>query len=511
MRGQMIIYLVVGVIGLLLPRLLVADEIELRNGGRVEGKVVKVTSTEVHVKTRFGLQTFPRRDVVRIAYKKTPTEEFAARLEKLDRRDVLGLLALADWAARQKLPQETKRVYGLVLEVDPGNRTAHEALGHVQFEGRWMTRKEAEAARQAHDEADKLARGLVRYQGEWVTQEEKEGRERGWIKVGERWLPPEEANRARGLVRVGDRWVPKEEADALVRGKELERFLGVKFHAAGSARFRVFSEFDLEHAKSVLAACEKALTLVRNRIGYGAPVWKPELRCEVVMLRTPSSYMKLTDRVAADTRQPAGWAEFTKRRTSFYTVQPPASVQHMGGRRKPDLVYCTVHHVGHIALNGMYANHTYLPVWLDEGFAAWVENATLGQSLTACATFGYGLVAARQDKWSSSAGWKPNLKNGLTDGSVMLCEALFTIRLNEMGWKEIAKAWSLIDWWITEDRAKFLQFVKAVRRRYPRYDKHKDASPKDFLTFQNAALEEVYQLDDAGIEQAWRKYVSTSY
>jgi len=492
-------------------RPLAADEVYLKNGMTIVGKVVEATADTVRVKTRFGVQTFSRRKVDRIVYKKTPAEEFRDRLARVDPKDVKALLALAGWAEEQALKKQSREVYEMVTHVDPQNRTAHEALGHVFYDGMWMTKKDAAAARKADEEAAKRASGLVRYKGEWVTREEKEARERGWIKVGDKWLPPEEANRARGLVRVGGEWVPKEEADTRKRAQELEAQLGIKLEIAATRRFRVFSEFDAEHAKSVATACENALTIVRDKVGYALPLWKGEQKCEVIMLRTPASYMKLTDRIALATKQPKGWAEFTKRRTSFYTVMPPASVQHGGGRRKSDMVFTAVHHVGHIAINGIHANYTYLPIWLDEGFAAWIENATLKESQTACATTGYGMVAARQDKWSSSAGWRANLKAGLGDASVIRLEKLLTMQLNQLSWREIAQAWSLIDWWITEDQQKFLEFIKDVRRRYPRYDKHGDCSPTEFLSFQNEAFKKVFGLDVEGIEKGWRTYVSTRY
>ncbi|MBN2492734.1 MAG: hypothetical protein JXQ29_17940 [Planctomycetes bacterium] len=485
-----------------------ADEIHLKSGGKIVGKVEEVTAERVRVKTPFGVQSVARADIVRIDYKPTPAEEFAARLEQTDRQDVDALVALADWARSAGLKKEAERTLRLVIAVDPNHRVAREALGHVLFEGVWMTRKEAEEAEQRRAEADRRLRGLIRYQGEWVTREEMEAREKGWVKVGDRWLPPEEANRARGLVQVGGEWLPRHEAEARRRAGELEQALGVKLETAATTRFRVFSEFGVDQARAVADAGEKALGLVRERVGWLEPVWKPEEPCELVLLRTPGSYMQLVDRIGAATNQPPGWADYAKRQTSFYTVSPPASVQHAGGRRAPDMIFTAIHHVGHIALHGIHPGYTYPPVWLDEGFAVWIEHATLKESLTACSTTGYGVASPRQDKWSQSAHWKANLKAGLADGSVVGLERLMVARLNELGWMEIAKAWSVVDWWIQTDRERFLRFVKEVRQRYPRYDKHAEAGPADFLRFQTEALEEVFGLSPAGAEKAWRSHVS---
>lgn len=509
MRGKLVIALVlaVGFAAATLP----ADEVHLKAGGVIHGKILEATDSQVRVKTRFGVQSFAMRDVVRIVYGATPVEEFASRLKAVNRRDAEQLADLARWAKSSGLRKQAREVWALVLAVKANHREAHEALGHVQFEGRWMTPKEAERARAAAEIADRLARGLVQYKGEWVTREEMEARERGWIKVGDKWLPPEEANRARGMVLVDGEWVKKEEADARRRATDLGAAAGVKFHVAASARVRAYSEFSVAHAQQIVDAAEKALLAVREKIGYGHPVWKAETPAEFVLLRTPGSFMRLTDIVAKDTKQPKGWAEFTKRRTSFYTILPPMSVQHLGGRRQGDMVFCAAHHAGHIALNGMFPGYTYLPVWLDEGMGAWMEVEVMGDSLTACATTGYGVGAVRKDKWSTSSTWKANLKQAIADGSVTPVSRLLVKPLNKLGWKDIAKAWSVIDWWITTDPDKFRAFVRAVRKRYPRWDKHAECAPSDLARFQNEALQEVFGLDADGVEREWRKYVSARY
>jgi hypothetical protein len=307
---------------------------------------------------------------------------------------------------------------------------------------------------------------------------------------------------------VDGEWVKKEEADARVRANELGAACGVEFHAASSVHVRAYSEFSVAHARQIVEAIEKSLVLVREKIGYGLPVWKAETPAEFVLLRTPGSFMRLTDRVAEKTGQPPGWAEFTKRRTSFYTILPPMSVQHLGGRREGDMVYCAAHHAGHIALNGMFPGYTYLPVWLDEGMGAWMEVAVMGNSLTACATTGYGVGAVRKDKWSTSSTWPESLRQAIVDGSVTPLSQLLAKPLNKLGWKDIAKAWSVIDWWIKTDPEKFQAFVQAVRKRYPRWDKHAECSPSDLVRFQNEALQEVYGLDAVGVEREWREYVS---
>ncbi|MBI1850623.1 MAG: hypothetical protein HYR85_09800, partial [Planctomycetes bacterium] len=116
-----------------------ADVVYLRAGGKVEGVVVSEGSDSVQVKTRFGMQTIARVDVLRIEKKDTPEQIYAQRLASLKADDVAGFLDLARFCKENKLTVEWKAALEKVVSLDSDNAEAQTGLGRVKFDGAWMT------------------------------------------------------------------------------------------------------------------------------------------------------------------------------------------------------------------------------------------------------------------------------------------------------------------------------------------------------------------------------------
>ncbi len=186
--------LVVLAIGLLVPpgagRLARADVIHLSTGGKVEGTIVGEDEETVQIRTASGVvQTIYREDIERLERFASPAEELAKRKQALEaeakaRKASSAALAqrffeLAIWAEEQKLgPAEATPLLERAVALDPGHAGARERLGFVKVGSEWLT-------------ADEAARrkGLVRYEGKWVTPEDKEKLEQGLILVEGEWVP----------------------------------------------------------------------------------------------------------------------------------------------------------------------------------------------------------------------------------------------------------------------------------------------------------------------------------
>lgn len=122
------------------------DIIYLKDGTRKKGKIVGETET-AYILDSYGEKiTIPKSKVLRVERgKKTPREIFREKYRKIDRTDTLDLLDLADWCKENHLDREARRLYKKVLKLEPDNEEAHEALGHVQYKGKWVTREELKA------------------------------------------------------------------------------------------------------------------------------------------------------------------------------------------------------------------------------------------------------------------------------------------------------------------------------------------------------------------------------
>src|SRR5262245_5927099 len=99
--------------------------------------------------------------VERIVKAPSALDAYDQKAAKLAAKDVQGWRSLGRWAAQEGLSAQARRAYQKVLEIAPDDPEAREALGFVQFNGRWMTEEESYEAR-----------GYVKYEGEWMTPDE---------------------------------------------------------------------------------------------------------------------------------------------------------------------------------------------------------------------------------------------------------------------------------------------------------------------------------------------------
>ena len=137
-----------------------ADVLELADGRRVEGRVVK--EGEVYrVTSRFGEAEIVAKDVKTWLKAKAVEVEWRERLDKLAANDFAGRAALAKWLAESGRAEEANATALAVLEGDPENAVAHAVLGHVRHKGDWMTPDDA-----------KRADGLEEHGGAWYTPAE---------------------------------------------------------------------------------------------------------------------------------------------------------------------------------------------------------------------------------------------------------------------------------------------------------------------------------------------------
>jgi RNase P/RNase MRP subunit p29 len=179
-----------------------ADVLKLRDGRQWEGTIISETDQEVVIRTAGGPVTVPKSDIATLSRGPSRQEQYAERRRALAEGDVAGHLALARWCREQNLVSEARGEYQVVLTLDPENAEAHQALGHQQVEGRWLTFEEAMAAR-----------GLVQHDGRWLepAQAEQAEKEEGRQKQELEWR-----QRLQGLVRTILSGSPGAEARARV-------------------------------------------------------------------------------------------------------------------------------------------------------------------------------------------------------------------------------------------------------------------------------------------------------
>jgi hypothetical protein len=503
-------------LGLALALAARADVVYLRSGGKVEGVVVSDAPDAVKVKTRFGVQTIARSDVDRIEKKETPEQVYAKRLAALRGDDVAGLLELAQFCKEKDLVAEWKATLEKVIAADPKNAEAQTALGRVEYEGAWITPAEKAAREKQKDVAAKRAAGLVEYQGRWVSKEEKEALEKGLVQVDGKWVTEAEAMTKQGLVNVGGKWVRAEEQEAIVAAKEASDLTGATFCTETTARFTIVSAGTPANAKEVGVALEKGLA---RFLEVFAPKIDPldGKRMFVLLLESKEDYEKYCEFFGKKFNLGPGWAKVVRVAGGFYHYQPCASVDFRGGRTEKSLVNSSVHKLGHVLINRHHFGYNYVPAWLDEGFAAWLEHEVLKQNLTYCFSTSYGQYGGGGNYGNEKAAGKtvkivgnePTMKDVVRmlvgSGKDRPLQALLPLDLPEIGFDETSKAANVIDFLIREDATKFDRFLERMRSRMPHFETK--ITPGIRSDVQMEALQAIYGTGPAEIDARWRAAV----
>jgi hypothetical protein len=190
----------------LLAEAAAADEVFLKGGGRLSGRIVSRTASTIEVDVGAGRIGVPASSVLRIEEGRSPLQEYEERAGKLAAGDVDGWVALGEWASARGLGTQAREAYHRALAASPDDPRANEALGNVKMGGRWVSEDESYRAR-----------GYVQYEGEWITPAEHEAilRERAAEDARDR-----ERREAESRVREAE--ARAEEAEARARDAEAQ-------------------------------------------------------------------------------------------------------------------------------------------------------------------------------------------------------------------------------------------------------------------------------------------------
>jgi hypothetical protein len=139
-----------------------ADDVILKGGGKVSGRILSRTDKAVEVDIGAGVITVPMTSVVRIDQKRSALDDYYERAQALRGDDAAGWLQLGKWASSQGLGTQARTAFENVVAVDAGNIEANQALGRVQMDGRWVSQEDSYRAR-----------GYIQFEGEWMTPAEQ--------------------------------------------------------------------------------------------------------------------------------------------------------------------------------------------------------------------------------------------------------------------------------------------------------------------------------------------------
>ena len=182
-----------------------ADEVYLKGGGRLSGRVVSRSETKVEVDVGAGRISVPASSVLRVEAGRSALQEYEERAATLAPADADGWVALGQWADAHGLGSQAREAYHRALAVSPLDPRPNEALGKVLLDGRWVS-----------EDDSYRARGYVPFEGDWITPAEHAAilRERAAADDAQRQRLEAEARAREAEARAADAEARAKEAEA---------------------------------------------------------------------------------------------------------------------------------------------------------------------------------------------------------------------------------------------------------------------------------------------------------
>ncbi len=502
------------------------DEVQLRDGRRLEGDILRRDKRGLVLKTGLGQLTFDAAEVVAVTYGPTRAQLFEERWKASS--GAPDFFELGTWAAQVKLRSAAKRAMRRVVELDADHAGAHAFLGHVLYRGEWLSERERDRRAAADAEAERRAAGLVPYGDSWVTPEDKERLDAGLVRVNGEWMEYGAAQRLRGLEEYLGQWLPREEALARRDVLQLAMAAGVELPSVLTAQALVAGEFPVALLEEVGAGLGRGYTWFGarfSRAGTGTPAGGgPETestgddaerglgqggpgdsggqagsvtespdqpaapgadplgarRARVVLLaRDADVFGRAIEHCAPLGRYlPEGWATAVRRTHGFYWWNPaPLSVARQGERGDVDIIGHSYHQWGHLIANLEGDDGRLLPPWYDEGLASLMEFNCHGQNRVFCrgsavATPASGTTAARADAGYDRADlrrgrWRKALIGLLEKNAVRRFDKLAGLQFGELTEIDTAAAMGLLSWLETRSPGALGAFHAVLRRGAP--------------------------------------------
>ncbi len=143
-----------------------ADRIMLRGGGQIRGKLIANPTDPGHL-TFVGEAgknpiIYKKEQIIQVIPEKSALDDYVIFRGK-DRPTAEEEFQLGDWCDEHKLRDLAQNHFEAAIKLDPRYAPAHEKLGHVLSDDRWLNADE-----------QREAQGMVKFRGRWMMSEEKE-------------------------------------------------------------------------------------------------------------------------------------------------------------------------------------------------------------------------------------------------------------------------------------------------------------------------------------------------
>jgi hypothetical protein len=208
-----------------------ADIVHLKEGGVLEGRIVKDAPDQITLETRMGVQQIDRSRITSIEKVKTAWEEYRERAVVLEPKDADGHYQLALWCRGKSLAAEAMGEFRKAIEANPDHEGARKELGFVKTKKGWVKGTDADKAKEKEEPKKSDAAptgddrgaipGFQKVGNVWLTPEDAQRAEGGMVRYKGQWMTADDRAKRKGdpengkpaQVEDGGRWMPIEEAD----------------------------------------------------------------------------------------------------------------------------------------------------------------------------------------------------------------------------------------------------------------------------------------------------------
>ncbi len=422
------------------------DVIHLKEGAKVEGRILRENDKEVVILTSTGEITLSRERIRKIDRCPWAVDVFEKMWAQVDRKDEKALLELLDWCLdpgrAHQLKAQARKVARRIVRLDRDNEKARRVLGQVKYKDRWVSRR---------------------------TYRELKGKERALAAEEARKAEAErkarEEEKAR-LALIGGIPIAKQAAENAKIDRAEEEILrskfGLDYTVRSSRRISVKGVLDPEQALVFLKLGERICGTLNKDLGLpvaSSPFRNAKYhRLHIFFIRKDQipDVMRYINGIY--TRYTPDFIKFSIRRGGGVASDGDGCVgfQIQGDGNDED-VFC--HYLGHAYVESLGGNVGH---WFTEGFALYCSIRFHGNAVHLCTTQSrYAQYVAEGDK--KSAALVLAFKELQKMKRLPPVRSLFRKHMNRLDEKDLAKCWGVVKLFMSEPyRAKFLKYLQTL-------------------------------------------------
>lgn len=306
------------------------------------------------------------------------------------------------------------------------------------------------------------------------------------------------------------------EAEAEVR--EIAEKTGLNLSCEESESFIWALAINKAQAQNLIKVGESALKVFMEsaQVKSWEELWGPASggtkKALMIILANEPQYKKALNFYEEKYKPYKGFAEQAGR--VLYWPQPNprvCSLMHLKPTTLDGMKNVVAHEVGHLCALRFKFHRNFVPAWFEEGVACWLEAKVVGKSNCFCFSGGYGDSATRVDKitdieWPK---WKIAVSGMAKKKADKALRQIIPMSMTELSADEMSKAWSLIDYMVKQDPAKFANFMVLMKRYWPAKIVFEHTDEK--FKAQETAIKEAFGVELDELDQKWREWVIANY